>query len=541
MPTITFSLKDLGKLIGKRVSAEELNELLAYCKGEVSGVNGDEISAEFSDTNLPYLWSAEGVARALKGVLGIEKGLAKINTEKSSLKIIVDGSVKSVRPYIGGFLAKGVKVNDYLIKQIIQLQEKFCDSYGRKRKKVAIGVYKGGSLRFPIHYKAVEPESIEFAPLGFKKKMSLGEILESHPTGQEYKHLVDGFKKYPILIDDSRNVLSFPPIINSEVTGKVEESDDCLFVEATGDDFNAVMLAVNIFAFALSDRGFKIVEVGVDRVKCPYKFGNKIKVRGRDVALLFGINLKESEVKSLMLKARYGADGSVPDYRLDILHKDDAVEDVGIMYGYDNIGVEEIKSYTTGETSEIKHFVNKVRDLIVGFGYQEAMNPMLTNKKTLFLDMEIEEFGVVEIKEYMSEKYSVVRNWLIPILMEFLSKNKHYEYPQKVFEQGLVSVVNGENAVDYERVAAAYCGADAGFTSAKQVLDAVLCSLGVKCAIRDVEHGSFIDGRVGRISVSGKDVGYIGEISPDVLSNFGLEFPVSCFELNLTELFEIRN
>ncbi len=230
----------------------------------------------------------------------------------------------------------------------------------------------------------------------------------------------------------------------------------------------------------------------------------------------------------------------MPNYRADIQHWVDVVEDIGIMYGYNEIPMIGLKSNTVGETSGLVNFTEKARELIIGFGYQEVLNAMLTNKDTLFTKMEMEMFECLEIKEYMSDSYSVVRNWLLPMLMEVLSKNKHNEYPQKIFEEGLVSVNKKTYAKDHERIAAVTTHATADFTEAKQVFDAVMRNLGITdYRLRDIEHNSYIPGRVARVSYKDKDIAYIGEFSPKVLSNWELVNPVAGFELNLSELFEL--
>jgi phenylalanyl-tRNA synthetase beta chain len=549
MPTISFALEDLNRLVGKKLTIEELEQAVEYAKGDIEGYDreSDEVRANFEDTNMPYLWSVEGVARLLRGVLGVEAGLPKLEVLKSDYKIIVNKSVKLVRPYIGGIAVSGKQIDDYMLKQIIQLQEKFCDSYGRKRKKVSVGVYSLNKIKFPIYYKAVEPESVEFEPLGFKRKMTLGEILEAHPTGQQYAPLLAGQKHFPILVDNDNEVLSFPPIINSNYSGKVEVGDSELFIESCGDDFDAVNLAINIFAQAFYDRGFKVSNVLVEyedrKVNCPYDFNEKMKLRPMQVKELLGLDLKEPDIKKLLEKARYEyKDGtvSVPNYRQDIMHWVDVAEDIGIMYGYNKIPTELLKSNTIGETSGLMIFIEKVRDLVVGYGYQEVLNAMLTNKETMFTKMEVEQFDLLEIKEYMSESYSVVRNWLLPMLMEILSKNKHNGYPQKIFEQGLVSLNKKDEAVDYERIAIVTTHTTADFTEAKQVFDSLMRSIDVKdYQLQDVEHHSFIPGRVARVFYKSKSIAYIGEFSPKVLSNWGLVNPVAGFELNLTDLYEL--
>lgn len=173
MPTCTFSLKDLNSLVKKTIKQSELKDLLSYAKAELDSVSGDDITVQFNDTNLPYLWSVEGLAIFLRGVLGKETGIPDIKVSKGPYKIKVDSSVKNVRPCIASFVAKGKNIDDHFLKQLIQMQEKFCEAYGRRREKIAIGVYPAKKITFPIHYKAVSPKSVKFVPLEFMNEMDL--------------------------------------------------------------------------------------------------------------------------------------------------------------------------------------------------------------------------------------------------------------------------------------------------------------------------------------------------------------------------------
>src|SRR3990167_8344536 len=223
MPTIIFSLKDLQHLVGKKMTIQEVEELAHYGKGDVESYDKetDEVKVDFGDTNLPYLWSVEGFARLVKGILGMQKGIPEIKIHKGDYQVVVDKSVVKYRPFISCFAAKGCKIDDYLIKQLVQLQEKFCEGYGRRRQKVSIGLYSYKRLAFPVHYKAVDPLSVEFVPLEFKAKMNLKQILEEHPKGKEYSWILENFEKYPVLMDDKKEIMSFVPIINSNFTGKL--------------------------------------------------------------------------------------------------------------------------------------------------------------------------------------------------------------------------------------------------------------------------------------------------------------------------------
>ena len=546
MPTITFSLKDLNQLVGKKLSVDDIQELAHYGKGDFEGYDkaDDEVKIDFGDTNLPYLWSVEGVARLFKGILGKQKGIPGIKINKSDYKLIVDKSVDNIRPYVAAFVAKGHKIDDYLVKQIIQLQEKLCENYGRRREKVAIGVYQYDKINFPVYYKATGPESVKFIPLDFKKEMTQQEILEEHPKGKDYAWILKDAKKYPILLDSAGSVLSFPPVINSATTGKIGEGDSELFFEATGTSMEAVLLATNIFAYALYERGFAIYSVDVKyqtkTIVTPYLFNDAIKVKKEQFRDLLGIDLKDSDIKRLLEKLQYeyaNGKAKIAPYRKDILHQVDVIEDAGIAYGYSNIKELPLRTFTAGSTFKIIELVDKAREILVGLGYQEVFSPILTNKDVLHNKMNIADFGTVEIENFMSETYSCLRSWILPILLEVLSKNKHVEYPQKIFEEGIVTVRKGDEVRDYRRIALVYANNYADYTVVKQSFDDLMRALGLKYTIEETEHNSFIAGRVGRVIVNGKKVAYIGEINPAVLERWGIEVPVAGFELNLSELF----
>ena len=548
MPTITFSLKDLQNLVGKKLTIEEIQELAHYGKGDFDSYDKetDEVKIDFGDTNLPYLWSVEGFARLVKGILGMQKGIPEIKIHKGDYQVIVDKSVIRYRPYIACFSAKGCKIDDYLIKQLVQLQEKFCEGYGRRRQKVSIGLYSYKRLAFPVHYKAADPLSIEFVPLEFKAKMNLREILAEHTKGKEYAWILDGFEKYPILTDDKNEVLSFVPIINSNFTGKLEVGDENLFFEATGTDEEAVNLASNIFAYALYERGFDIYSVEAKypdrKVVLPDLKSEVINIKNEQIKHLFGLELKENEVKHILEKAQFDFDDykvKVPPYRKDILHPYDIIEDIGIMYGFDKIKELQLTTLTVGSTFKLNGFIDTVREIVIGIGYQESMSPILTNKDFLYKKMNIEDFGTIEIEDYMSETYSVVRSWILPNLIEIFSKNKHVAFPQKIFEEGIINTRKGENIIECSRIAIATSHEKADYTEIRQVLDYIMRCFGLHYDIEEAGHGSFIEGRVGRAIVKGKKVAYLGEINPAVLTEWGLEMPVAALELNLSEMFEV--
>ena len=340
--------------------------------------------------------------------------------------------------------------------------------------------------------------------------------------------------------------MSLVPIINSDFTGKLKVGDSQILFEATGTDEESVNLAANIFAQNLYERGFNISSVnivdGSRKFTTPRGFNEKVKITQTDVEQLTGLKLSQAETKKLLEKARYAVNGNivtVPDYRRDTLHVFDVIEDIAIMYGFNNIQSAPLESYTTGSKASINVFIDKLREISLGLGYVEILSPILSSKKVLEEKMEESPTKIVEIENVMSETFSALRNWLTPIMLEVLSKNKHNDYPQKVFEQGLVSIHTGSGIKDREKIAFAISHTNVDFTEVKQCADAILNGLGINYSISPYDSKSFIKGRVGKITCGNKEVGIIGEISPKVLVNWQLEMPVATLELDLTELKKI--
>ncbi len=543
MPTITCSKKDFEKLLGTKLTTEKLQELLDYAKAELEKEEGDDIFIKYNDTNQPYLWCPEGLALLLRGIVGKEKGIPKLSLAKSDAVVVVDSSVKSVRPFITGFLAHGPPLSEYVLKLFIQLQEKLCEAYGRRREKVAIGLYPSQKISFPVTYKAVKPEQVAFVPLGFVHKKNLAQILAEHPKGKEYCKLLMHAAQYPLLIDSAQNVLSFPPIINSEHVGKLDVGCTHLFFEATGTDLAAVDLCTTIFAYALSLRGYTIQEItikGSTKRVTPVLVHEQKVLSPKLVEQRLGLQLSDQEIKKHLLRFRYDCVGNkvvIPPYRKDIMHVYDIIEDIGIAYGYQSITPLFIHTHTRGAVLSNTSFVNGVRDLCVGLGFQEVFSPILTNPSLIHAAMRVEKQECIEIDNYTSVTYSCIRSWILPILLSVLAQNRHAEAPYNIFEEGLVTVRSGNTHQDERHVSIVSSHASVSFTQARQVVEYILRQLGFSFSVYAKDHPTFISGRCACVRVNDKEVAFFGEIHPAVLENVNHNLPAVGIEMNISLLF----
>ena len=556
MPTIVFSLDDLQQLTGKKITPGELAELAHYAKGELESYDKKtkEASMSLDDTNLPYLWSVEGLARLYKGVFGKQKGIALLTTKKSKFIIKVNKGVEKIRPYITAFVAKGPALNDYGLKQLIQLQEKFCEGYGRKRKKISIGLYTTKHIDWPVHYTITLPEKNAFIPLQETKKMTPREILQQHSKGREYGGIIQDKKYFPLLKDNNDEVLSLPPIINSDRAGKIEVGETEFLFEATGDDEQGLHLGTAIFAQALAERGYTIHQVSIQynkkQIITPVLQKNTLRIKKEEINKMLGLTLNENQIKTLLEKAGFNYQKglvTIPHYRDDIMHAVDIIEDVAIMYGFQNITPLPLKNYTVGSPLPDLVFYEQLREILIGLGYQEIFNQILTSKETMQKKMNVnvtaenkktERKQLIEIANYSSEKYTVVRNGLLPLLLETMSKSRHADYPQYIFEQGIVAYRKEKKIEEKEKIAVAIAKTSANFSDAKQVLEALLRPFGIHATMQEQKDERFIAGRCAAIVVEGMDIGVVGELHPQVLTNFGMEVPVVGFELDAEKLIE---
>ncbi len=554
MPTIESSYKDLCKLVGKKLDLKKLErEFISYVKGEVDEIDGDTLKFDMADTNRPDLWSTEGIARELKGYLSLDKGIPKYKAKKSSFKIKVDPKLKNIRPFIAAAVIKNIKVTEDLLIQMIQLQEKVTDTFGSKRKTAAIGLYDFDMITPPLHYKAADPEKEKFIPLEFKEPLTLRKILSKHPKGREYGHLLEGFNKYPLLIDSAGQVASMPPVINSNKTGKVTEETKNLFVEVTGQDWEHVHAAMLVMALALTDRGgiLELVEIDYGKSKklSPDLTPRKLKFNKSWISRLIDANLSDSKIKELLERARYGVkitkdkiEVEYLAYRQDIMHPADVVEDLIVAYGFDNIEPENPNLVVEGKLLKSEVLSNYFAETLIGLGAQEILSYTLTNKEFLFKNMNLEPGKVIELDNPVSKNWSVFRSWILPCLMEFLSRNTNQEYPQQIFEIGQVVLPDSKaetKSINPSMLSWAKIDKDISFTDAKQALEFLLDNYGIKATMETIKHDSFIEGRVAKIMLGKKQIGVVGEIHPQVLSNWSLEMPVAAFELNLEEIFKV--
>jgi len=552
VPVIEISRRDLENLLGLELSDDEIERYLAMLKCELEDIVGDIISYEATHDR-PDLFSVEGLARALKGLLEIELGPREfnINTEEKVL-LVADGP--NYRPYVLGAIAKNLELTNEAVRQLMNLQEKLHITYCRDRRKVSIGVYDLDTIKPPIYYRRVSPEGIKFTPLDETSKMTPREILRKTEKGRIYAHLIEPYPVYPILVDSQNRVLSLPPIINSDET-RVTESTKNVFIDVTGVNLELMMKVLTIMVTNVAERGKpeEIIQVQVNYhdgfiVASPDLHLEEYEISEEDVKKIGGLELSREDIVHYLMMMRHGAalkDDTikvlVPSYRVDILHKVDLVEDVLMAYGYENIAPEVLPPTHSGVLSPEEYISRKIRDIFIGLGFQEVANYMMSCPEILVKRMRLAQVKLVEVENPKMERYTTLRQWLLPGLLNTISLNKQLGFPLKVFEVGDVAIVDESKDVKVRierHVACAFSSKDITLTDGLIVCKALFKTLNVNYQLQERTHPSFIEGRCADILVRSRTVGLVGEFHPEVLSNFEILVPTIGLEINLSALID---
>jgi phenylalanyl-tRNA synthetase beta chain len=552
VPVVKLTLGKMSLLLGKGITIGQLEEAIPWIGVEIEEKGEDWIKIEYNP-NRPDFSSQEGIARALKGLQEIEIGLPKYDVTKGTVSLIVEPSVKNVRPYIVGAVCRDIQLSNSDIEELMAAQEDIHWAIGRDRRKASIGLHNLDTVTPPFKYKAVDPKSLKFIPLGGDKMLDLDEILSTHPKGIAYKHLVEGFPKFPIIVDKNTQVLSFPPIINGTAT-QITETTRNLFIDVTGTSLNSINNALNLVVTQLADMGGKIESItvteGGKKNASPILKPKELLLSSAYVNKILGLRLSQDEIKLCLRKARFDVRKGdedklrvlVPPFRVDVLHQVDLAEEVAIGYGYFRIKPRLPSCLTIGRTHISRRLESLSRRLMIGLGYQEVINFTLTNETEHYQHMRTTGTPLVKLLNPVSSEYTILRESLLPGLVKTLRTNKHEKLPQRIFEVGDVirSDSRSETGVGQElHCSAATIHPTANFAEIKSVFLAFIGGFAKNAnqtAFSPIEHPSFIRGRAAAGFIGGKRIAVLGELHPEVITNFELEYPVAAFEADAESL-----
>jgi phenylalanyl-tRNA synthetase beta chain len=305
------------------------------------------------------------------------------------------------------------------------------------------------------------------------------------------------------------------------------------------------------------DRGAEIDPVQVvypyatdkgTRVTCPYDSPATIKLSLSKFSQALGEDVSVSDLKKRLTSyghkvkgSRTGLSITYPPYRDDIMHPMDMVEDYAISRGYDSFEPVMPQQSTVGGLSRIELLSDSVRGHMVGAGFQEFVSNILCSREELADGLAAGE-DLVEVDNVMSLAYSVLRNRVLPSLLNVEAASSKAFYPHRTFEAGEVAVLDGSANMGTRtdlNLAALIAHPAANFSEMHSTLDVLLYYLGVEYKLKPAENPFFLPGRCGKVITGASEIGFIGELRPEVLERRQITMPCAAFEVNLNAVLRL--
>lgn len=269
------------------------------------------------------------------------------------------------------------------------------------------------------------------------------------------------------------------------------------------------------------------------------------------VKSLLGENIPDKKIKNILENLGIAVkiqknifNCEIPTIRIDLKTQEDLIEEVGRIYGYENIPAKApVVELSSPPVNEKRVFEDKLRDILVALGFSEMLNYSFYSKD------DIEKCGLgieghYELANPMNPDQQYMRRALIPGLLKNIKFNQKSFEKIKIFEIGRkyrdekaampkeINVLNGmlTEAKD-----------ENPFFALKGVLEAVLNQVGCvdyKLVDHKIKFQIWHPNRVAEIQINGKKIGKIGEISPLVCREYGITSRVASFGISIKKLLE---
>ncbi|GAG89036.1 unnamed protein product, partial [marine sediment metagenome] len=301
----------------------------------------------------------------------------------------------------------------------------------------------------------------------------------------------------------------------------------------------------SIVATILYAAGFTLTSTNITGAKnsSPKLESRNLSVNPQLINTSLGLELNNAKIVSSLKKSRLDASikgknivCNIPPYRFDIFGPMDLVEEVALGYGIENLTPLLSPSETLGTLHPISSQLKSLSLVMVGLGYLEGLNSSLTSKSILYEMTNRTPNNPISVLNSKSQEHTILRDSILPGLLENLSRNIHEPYPQKLFETGTIFLKN--NPVDEKTNFAAVCARqEANFSEIKSILQTALkTGFNLEIETKTSTHETFEKGRTASILVNGKTIGIIGEINSKTIENYKIRVPVVGFEISLSGL-----
>jgi len=572
MPTATFALAYLQQL-----TPLEPGDLVrhAFNYGLEATLGSQTLGVEVP-ADRPDLLSAEGFARVLtlygQGV-GSQGGRSlPPSLAPSGRRIRVDARVMPLRPHIAALVVHHPRLNQGGLESFLQFQDKVSQTYGRQRRKIALGCYDLSQIEGDLVYGAALKEALELVPLGDDRPWSAAEILSRHPKGLRHGGSLPPGDWVPVLWDGAGRVLALPPVVNGAGVGEVGPATEHLLVDVTGTSAQGVQQIANILAHNFLDRGAMVETVAIgypaedlgDSARNPGAIAShpqptpedpfhwhttptlepqRVPFEAKFLNGVVGTFIAKGELDRYLAPMDLHLEGKnhiqVPTYRTDILSQSDLAGDLLVAVGLDNLEADRSHlAFYTGTPDPLKTLAHDLGDWAQRMGLTEVKSYILTDPALL------QGFPGQPLltTNARTQSHSVTRPSLLPGLLDILAHHINAPKPLNLYEVGEVVQWQGdlgESGTVRESLHWGFASLDAkaSFATAKAYIQTLLRAMGVTYGLEPCAESCYIPGRSAWVEVTTPQgeiqrAGHFGEIHPEILHRFSFPEPVCAGELD---------
>jgi len=506
----------------------------------------------------------EGIAKAMRVFLQKDPKPPVFKVLPKKISMTVEKSVESIRPHVVCAILRNVTFTQASYRSFIDLQDKFHQNIGRNRTLVSIGTHDLDNIEPPFFYRALPPSEIKFVPLrGSDNEVDGNQLmveLEKDLQLKRYLHIIKDSPVYPVIYDNRGKVLSLPPIINGKYS-KMSKDTKNILIEVTATDLTKAHIVLNnmcamFSGYCSEPYTIEAMDVITESGEIVHENLPRMEYRSTTASLkyirsLLDLKLPSNEVVDLlnkmMLPSSVSADGEslevlVPPTRSDILHECDIAEDVAIAYGYNNLNIVTPNTVTSGGQHPVNMLSDLLRSEMAFAGYTEILSFALCARNENYDFLRRKEDNLcVTISNPKTFEFQIGRTTLLVGLLKTLACNKQLPLPIKLYEIADVILKDSESdvgAVNQRRLAMLFSDVQASFEKLQGVLDLIMLKLGVSDERYYLDGNSCNDealfpGMRANVMVDEKNIGCIGILHPEVITNFNIGHAVTVCELNI--------
>jgi len=447
--------------------------------------------------NRPDLYSEFTITKYLKSFLGLKSDFLPNDKTLSSYSI---SSEKHI--YAGGIIIQDIDLKDIYF-DILNFTNLLSINLGRNRTKFAIGIHDLDKIKGKeFQIKSVFPDDYQSLDIDGKKYYDL---IRQSDFGSVHSP--------SSVLKDELGEIALIPITNCSRT-KITKHAKNLFLDVSGIDKIKVEYIISIFQWAFDTYKTQLFissNLSLDDIIA----SRTLKCSNRYISNLLGKKISQESLLNLKKVGLHMSPGFiseketenieviVPSHRKDIKSCQDILEEWIIANGINQIEEEPLRSFGVGKLSRQTLLEEKLSSILQRFQISEKKSFLLSSIKSSEKNIDI----INPLGSLRTIRSNIWEN-LLSRASE-LPTNK----PLTFYEQGWCHVNNST----IWRCCIMFYGKNANYTKAYQILQEIMSQFQYKISVSKDSDKSFIDGRYGKIILDNIDIGFIGEVSPEIL------------------------